>query len=113
MRCGCVVLNDLDQILLVRDDKGWGLPKGKKKSGEGLVDAALREVKEETGIDCEIIRFVIQLTHPKGDPVFFWLGFASGGALKPQYSEVDDVRWFDMDEARDVIIEWQRDALDV
>lgn len=30
---------------------GWGIPKGKKDPGESLLDAALREVREETGVD--------------------------------------------------------------
>jgi len=111
MRCGCVVLNELDQVLLVHDNKGWGIPKGKQKSKERLVDTAIREVKEETGIDCEVIRFMLPLLKPKGDQVLVWMGFATGGTLKPQKSEVDDVEWFDMEKAKEIIVEWQRDAL--
>jgi 8-oxo-dGTP diphosphatase len=32
----------------------WSLPKGKLDEGEGFEEAALREVKEETGLDCRI-----------------------------------------------------------
>ncbi|HEX6115926.1 MAG TPA: NUDIX domain-containing protein, partial [Solirubrobacterales bacterium] len=32
----------------------WSLPKGKLEPGESWVDAALREVAEETGLECEL-----------------------------------------------------------
>lgn len=38
-------------ILLIRDPyRRWGLPKGHLEGGEGSADAALREVREETGL---------------------------------------------------------------
>ncbi|OSQ41811.1 NUDIX hydrolase [Thalassospira sp. MCCC 1A01428] len=50
-----------DQVLLVRranppDAGKWGFPGGKIEQGEKLADAALRELKEETGISADILR---------------------------------------------------------
>ncbi len=36
----------------------WSFPKGKLEAGETLDVAALREVREETGMTCELLRFI-------------------------------------------------------
>lgn len=52
---GCAVIDGDGNILLIKTKKGWELPKGHVKSGESLEEAATREVKEETGINCEVV----------------------------------------------------------
>ena len=49
---GVVFRNEDNKILLIRraDEKIWCLPKGKIEHGEAPIDAALREIKEETGL---------------------------------------------------------------
>lgn len=55
-----VVTDDEGAILLIlRTDNGyWSIPGGGVKPGESVRDAAVREVKEETGIDCEVTGLV-------------------------------------------------------
>lgn len=46
-------------ILLLRKYNGdWVLPKGRVEAGEELVDAAKREVKEETGVKTEVLKYL-------------------------------------------------------
>lgn len=47
---GCVVHDDAGNMLLILRNGRWDLPKGKVESGETLLQAALREAEEETGI---------------------------------------------------------------
>ena len=58
-----VVLNrDRDKILLVRHRKGnrqyWVLPGGRLEYGETFHECAVRELKEETGLDVDVERFL-------------------------------------------------------
>ncbi|TBL78922.1 NUDIX hydrolase [Paenibacillus thalictri] len=53
-----IVLNDKNEILLIRGpERGWEMPGGQVEEGESLTQAAIRETKEESGVDIEIIRF--------------------------------------------------------
>ena len=50
---GGVVVNDEGKVLLIRHANGtWVFPKGHVDPGETPLDAALREVVEEAGVDC-------------------------------------------------------------
>jgi 8-oxo-dGTP diphosphatase len=80
----------------------WSFPKGKLEAGETLDIAALREVWEETGLTCELLRFIghTQYVDRKGRPktVAYWIMAATGGSFSPN-EEVDELRWLRLDEA--------------
>ena len=53
-----IVLNSKNEILLIKGPKrGWEVPGGQVEEGESLTAAAIRETKEESGIDVEILKF--------------------------------------------------------
>jgi len=62
-----VVINDQGEILLIRrsDNDNWAVPGGAIDLGESMTQAAIRETKEESGIDCEITGLVGIYTDPK------------------------------------------------
>jgi ADP-ribose pyrophosphatase YjhB (NUDIX family) len=64
---GVFVKDALDRILLEkRSDCGlWGLPGGGIESGETIKDAAMREVKEETGLHVTVTRFIGVYSNPE------------------------------------------------
>jgi ADP-ribose pyrophosphatase YjhB (NUDIX family) len=55
-----IVTDDREAILMIlRTDNGyWSIPGGGVKPGESLKQATAREVKEETGMDCEVTGLV-------------------------------------------------------
>ncbi len=62
-----VIENDAGEILLIeRSDNGnWAVPGGAIDLGESMAQAGVRETKEETGIDCEIVDVIGIFTDPK------------------------------------------------
>ncbi len=74
----------------------WSFPKGKLEPGETASECALREVKEETGLECTLGRFVGQVEYRdrRGRPkiVEYWLMQPVGGDFAPS-AEVDELAW--------------------
>lgn len=61
---GGVITNERQELLMIYRRKKWDLPKGKQDEGENLESCALREVKEETGIDqVELIKKITNSMH--------------------------------------------------
>src|SRR3954466_7338418 len=60
------VLNEKGELLLIRrtDNENWAMPGGAMDIGETIAEAGVRETREETGIDCEIVRLVGVYTNP-------------------------------------------------
>ncbi|MFC5528315.1 NUDIX hydrolase [Cohnella yongneupensis] len=53
-----IVVNDNNELLLIKGPRrGWEMPGGQVEIGESLSQAAIRETKEESGIDIEIVKF--------------------------------------------------------
>ncbi len=80
----------------------WSFPKGKLERGETPEAAALREVAEETGLECSLgapfgcTHYVDRRGLDK--TVCYWLMAPTGGRFKPGI-EVDELRWLTASEA--------------
>jgi 8-oxo-dGTP pyrophosphatase MutT (NUDIX family) len=74
----------------------WTLPKGKLDSGESFEDAAVREVFEETGLRCRLVRELPAVEYQvRGRPkvVRYWLMEVESETPLADNDEVDEVRW--------------------
>ena len=80
----------------------WSLPKGKLDEGEGFEEAALREVKEETGLECSITGELGDTSyHDRKDRpklVRYFEMEPEGGEFTPN-EEVDELLWLEPAEA--------------
>lgn len=96
---GAVILNDENQILLIRNPvRGWELPGGHIEENEAIKDALLREVKEETGLDIEITAFCgISQEVRKNIINTWWSGRMVGGTISTSTESIE-VNYFDQDE---------------
>lgn len=123
--CGCIIVDE-GKVLLVgaKDDDGmlyWGFPKGHKELGESDVETAIRETKEEVGLDVKIIDDEpIVVSHPMNDNKDLkqiWLFIAKlvddkRCELVRQDDEIDCVEWVDLEKAGDYLGEYYLEALE-
>jgi 8-oxo-dGTP diphosphatase len=99
-----------EKIVLIKRNtipfKGyWGLPGGRMDPGETIEQTVIREVKEETGLDVEIVRKIGEYVE-KGimDDVDYeyyptcFLVKVVGGEMKRQESEIQDIELFSLKE---------------
>ncbi len=101
-------------IVSVNPSRRWQLPKGLVDEGESAEQAALRETREEAGIECEIIEKIDTIEYwyfgnEKGSRVryhkfvhFFLMKYVSGDE-KNHDREVAEVRWVSPDEAVEML----------
>ena len=111
---GVILVKDR-QILLVKrghePNKGmWSIPGGLIKLGETAEEAAIREVREETGLEVSIgaVAGIFNVIIKDSDSkikyhyvIIDYFGEVVGGMLRPG-TDVTDARWFWLDEIGDV-----------
>jgi ADP-ribose pyrophosphatase YjhB (NUDIX family) len=109
-----VVVNDAGEILMIRrtDNDNWAVPGGAIDLGESVAQAAVRETREESGIECEISGIVGIYSDPK-----HVLLYTSNGEVRQEFSivltarplsgqptpssESSEVRWVPVSEVRE------------
>lgn len=89
-----------------KDQRLWVLPKGTPDEGESIEETALREVREETGLDVRLGEPLGKIDYwfvAKGQRihkrVYHWLMDPIGGDIADHDSEFDDVTWIPIAEA--------------
>lgn len=94
-------------VAVIRTKKNaLALPKGHPERGEAVAEAALREVREETGIDAELVEKLGEISYwyaKKGERrfkvvAFFLLRYQSG-SVRDHDHEVESAAWIPLEDA--------------
>ncbi len=95
-------------LIAVGEDNRWQLPKGIVDKGESIETAAQREVREEAGVNTELLGLIDKTEYWYSDKregvrfhkfVYFYLLRYESGEVTDHDDEVNDARWVDIDEA--------------
>ncbi|RAL41881.1 hypothetical protein DM860_009063 [Cuscuta australis] len=107
---GAFVINEHEEMLVVQEKNGyfagtgfWKMPTGLVEEGEDVCDAAVREVKEETGIDAEFVEFLAfrqyhKALFSKSDLFFVCKLKPLSTTVTKQDSEIETAKWMKMEE---------------
>ncbi|NWQ84425.1 NUD18 phosphatase, partial [Columbina picui] len=93
-----VLFNQEDSVLLVQEAKPecrglWYLPAGRMERGESIVAAMRREVKEETGLECEAVTLLALEERGPAWIRFAFLARPTGGTLKtPEEADAESLQ---------------------
>ncbi len=112
--CGGVVYRlreGTTEVVLIRVGRRWCLPKGQVEQGEKLPDTALREVREETGLEGKIVTQIGETSYwftgrnnenediRISKRVYFYLMRCLGGDVSQHDHEAEEACWVPISEA--------------
>lgn len=112
---GCVVIKD-NKILLVQEGLKncygqWNLPAGRVDNLEKITDGAIRETYEETGLKVKLIGVLPIGERIIKEKTFISVRFVAeviDGEIKYDSNEILNVKWFDINEVRNMTKETLR-----
>lgn len=105
---GAFIINENNQLLLQKravpaEKDHWCIPGGRLEMFETLENAVIRETKEETDLDIEVIKMIGVCDHIIKEESAHWVATSFLCKIKsgvPKIMEPDkasDLRWFDLD----------------
>lgn len=110
LAAGVIILDEDGRILLVQrghepQTGRWAVPGGHAEPGESLIETAIREAREETGLEVRIEQEVLNVRLPTGDgrefEVHDFTATVIGGSLVPG-DDARDAQWFSPHELVDL-----------
>ena len=108
--CGCIIIENNKVLLVYEKNRNfWGFPKGHMEKGENEIETALREVKEEVGLDVEIIdkekRYILNyiIRDEIDKTTVLYLATPKNKEIVMQESEIEKVKWCDFEEALETL----------
>ena len=122
--CGAHILNDKKQILLMKRNSNcrnkvgyWGVPGGSINLFEKVEDGLKREIKEEVGIDIEIITLISFTDDIILDENQHWVSpqflckIIAGEIQNLEPHKCDDIQWFDLDKLPEKLMNTTKEGI--
>ena len=106
LKAGAVILskNNPDKIVIIyrKSEDDFSLPKGHLEAGETLEQCAIRETKEETGLDIELLSTLSVVTYTNNsdgyvETTYYLARSLNDNAVQPENGV--DVHWMSLEEA--------------
>lgn len=113
--CGCIIIKD-NKVLLVKGSSFWGFPKGHVEENETELQTALRETKEEVGLDVKIdedkryeVRYIVNDRNIDKTVILF-LATPINTEVKKQDEEISETMWCEFSNVLNVLSfeEWRK-----
>ncbi|MCH5586340.1 NUDIX hydrolase [Shimazuella sp. AN120528] len=94
-----------EKILVVENLNSWSLPGGKREEGESLIDATIREAKEETGLEVEVAELinVNEQIAEKHILFFTFRGYIIGGKQENNDLKIKQIKWLTIAETEQLM----------
>lgn len=108
--CGAIILrkqNEKMETLLLKHNAGhWAFAKGHVEENETEEQTALREIKEETGLEVRLdtnFRTSVRYSPMEGveKEVVYFLAYKIEGDETPQLEEISQIKWLSLDDAKE------------
>ncbi len=124
--CGAIVVNDRNEILLVKrsinsrtEPETWSRPGGQVEFGESVEEAVEREVLEETGVTVKVIKFLEMTQNIDKENKKHWLALGylakhiSGEPKNMEPSKHDEVKWASLSQLPENINQYTKNAINI
>ena len=120
---GCIIFDNQNRLLLQKrsDCEKWGFLGGMVESGESVSETAVREVKEESGLEVEITslfgvysKYFAEFTNgDQAQPIIhMFKAKVTGGELIEKNEETLELKYFDLTNVPELFCKQHRDILD-
>ena len=121
--CGAIIINEKNEVLLVKrpfssiTDAGyWTRPGGEVEFGETIEEALKKEVKKETGVEIEVIRFLDMNEIIDTEKGIHWvaLGYLAKAVSQEERSNLitNEIRWFNISDLPEKLTDYTKSSLE-
>ena len=112
--CGCIIIKG-DTVLIEKqkhqDERIWSFPKGHQNSGETDIETAIRETREEIGLEVKItdknpitMKYLIHQGTTEKTVILFLAQLVNPKAkIAIQEEEVEEARWVSFEKVEDIL----------